>query len=178
MSYKADKRSEKARLKQTRGCYVLLLVLLLLLVPGCSFSRLQVTEVSKQFLKTAEHVPGFLGAATAAPLPEQPVNPEQETANEIFNIIDLPSVAQIEYFAGGKVYLAEVVAEKGCALIGETLISLGKKSSTCTRCDEVDYKNDWSMIWIIPTAVLVAVLAVIAVIRYIVAYRNSRRRYW
>ena len=80
MSYKADKRSEKARLKQTRGCYVLLLVLLLLLVPGCSFSRLQVTEVSKQFLKTAEHVPGFLGAATAAPLPEQPVNPEQETA--------------------------------------------------------------------------------------------------
>jgi trk system potassium uptake protein TrkA len=58
------------------------------------------------------------------------VNPEQETANEIFNIINLPSVAQIERFAGGKVSLAEVVAEKGCALIGETLISLGKKLNT------------------------------------------------
>ena len=58
------------------------------------------------------------------------VNPEQETANEIFNIIDLPSVAQIEHFAKGKVSLVEVVAEKGCSLIGETLISLGKKLTT------------------------------------------------
>ena len=58
------------------------------------------------------------------------VNPEQETANEIFNLVNLPSVAQIEHFAKGKVSLVEVVAEKGCALIGETLISLGKKLST------------------------------------------------
>lgn len=58
------------------------------------------------------------------------VNPEQETASEIFNIINLPSVAQIEHFAGGKVSLVEVVAEKGCSLIGETLISLGKKLTT------------------------------------------------
>jgi trk system potassium uptake protein TrkA len=58
------------------------------------------------------------------------INPERETANEIFNIINLPSVAQIEHFAEGKVSLVEVVAEKGCALIGETLISLGKKLST------------------------------------------------
>ena len=58
------------------------------------------------------------------------VNPEQETANEIFNIINLPSVAQIEHFAEGKVSLVEVVAEEGCSLIGETLISLGKKLST------------------------------------------------
>ncbi len=58
------------------------------------------------------------------------VNPEQETANEIFNIINLPSVAQIEHFAEGKVSLVEVVAEKGCSLIGETLISLGKKLDT------------------------------------------------
>ena len=58
------------------------------------------------------------------------VNPEQETANEIFNIINLPSVNQIEHFAKGRVSLVEVIAEKGCSLIGETLISLGKKLST------------------------------------------------
>lgn len=58
------------------------------------------------------------------------VNPKRETANEIFNIINLPSVAQIEHFAEGKVSLVEVVAEKGCSLIGETLISLGRKLNT------------------------------------------------
>lgn len=71
------------------------------------------------------------------------VNPEREMANEIFNIVNLPSVAQIEHFAKGRVSLVEVVAEKGCALIGETLISLGKKLHTKTlicavqRGDEV-----------------------------------------
>lgn len=55
------------------------------------------------------------------------VNPERETANEIFNIINLPSVARIEHFAEGKVLLVEVIAEKGCSLIGESLVSLGKK---------------------------------------------------
>ncbi|MBQ8381969.1 MAG: Trk system potassium transporter TrkA [Clostridia bacterium] len=58
------------------------------------------------------------------------VNPEQETAGEIFNIINLPSVNQIEHFAKGRVSLVEVTAEKGCSLIGETLISLGKKLTT------------------------------------------------
>lgn len=58
------------------------------------------------------------------------VNPEQEMANEIFHIINLPSVAQIETFAKGRVSLVEIVAEKGCALVGETLISLGKKLKT------------------------------------------------
>lgn len=58
------------------------------------------------------------------------INPERETANEIFGLISLPSVAQIERFAKGKVSLVEVVAEPGCSLIGETLISLGKKLST------------------------------------------------
>lgn len=58
------------------------------------------------------------------------VNPEQETANEIFNIINLPSVAQLEHFAKGRVSLVEVVAEAGCSLVGETLISLGKKLRT------------------------------------------------
>ena len=55
------------------------------------------------------------------------VNPERETANEIFNLINLPSVTRIEHFAKGKVLLVEVVAEKGCRLIGESLISLGQK---------------------------------------------------
>lgn len=58
------------------------------------------------------------------------VNPEQETANEIFNLISLPSVSSMEHFAQGKVLLAEVIAREGCALIGESLISLGKKLST------------------------------------------------
>ena len=55
------------------------------------------------------------------------VNPERETANEIFNLINLPSVASMEHFAQGKVLLVEVIAKDGCALIGESLISLGQK---------------------------------------------------
>ena len=58
------------------------------------------------------------------------VNPEQEMANEIFNIINLPSVNEIEHFANGRVSLVEVGAKKGCALVGETLISLGQKLAT------------------------------------------------
>lgn len=57
------------------------------------------------------------------------VNPEKDTANEIFNLINLPSIVQVENFAKGRVLLVEIVAEKGCSLIGETLISLGKKLS-------------------------------------------------
>lgn len=55
------------------------------------------------------------------------VNPEKDTAKEIFNKINLPSIVRLEQFAGGRVLLVEVVAEKGSLLIGETLISLGKK---------------------------------------------------
>lgn len=58
------------------------------------------------------------------------VNPEKDTATEIFNLINLPSIAQVEHFANGRVLLVEIVAEAGCALIGETLISLGKKLTT------------------------------------------------
>ena len=58
------------------------------------------------------------------------VNPEKDTANEIFNLINLPSIAQVEHFADGRVLLVEIVAEEGCALIGETLISLSKKLNT------------------------------------------------
>ncbi|MBQ8568809.1 MAG: Trk system potassium transporter TrkA [Oscillospiraceae bacterium] len=58
------------------------------------------------------------------------VNPELDTASEIFNQISLPEIANVEYFAKGRVLLVEIVAEKGCALINETLISLGKKLDT------------------------------------------------
>lgn len=57
------------------------------------------------------------------------VNPERETASEIFNMINLPSVARIDHFAEGKGLLVEVIAQKGCTLIGESLISLGRKLS-------------------------------------------------
>ncbi len=58
------------------------------------------------------------------------VNPERETASEIFNLISLPSVAQIERFAKGRVSLVEIVVEEGSPLVGETLISLGQKLAT------------------------------------------------
>ena len=58
------------------------------------------------------------------------VNPEQDTATEIFNLISLPEIAKVERFAKGRVLLVEIVAEKGCALVGETLISIGKKLNT------------------------------------------------
>ncbi len=58
------------------------------------------------------------------------VNPEKDTATEIFYLINLPSIAKIERFAKGRVWLVEIVVEKGCTLIGETLVSLGKKLNT------------------------------------------------
>ena len=58
------------------------------------------------------------------------VNPEMDTAREIFHLINLPSIAQIERFAKGRALLVEIVAEENNVLIGETLISLGKKLKT------------------------------------------------
>lgn len=55
------------------------------------------------------------------------VNPELETANEIFNMVNLPSAVRVERFAKGKALLVEVIAQKGSPLIGESLISLGRK---------------------------------------------------
>ena len=55
------------------------------------------------------------------------VNPEKETAGEIFNLINLPSASRMEHFAGGKVLLVEVAVKKDSPLVGESLISLGKK---------------------------------------------------
>lgn len=58
------------------------------------------------------------------------INPEKETAEEIFNLISLPSVAQIENFAKGKVSLVEIVLDENSYLAGETLISISKKIKT------------------------------------------------
>ena len=58
------------------------------------------------------------------------VNPEMDTAREIFNLISLPSIAQIERFAKGRALLVEIEIENKNMLIGETLISLGKKLKT------------------------------------------------
>ena len=58
------------------------------------------------------------------------VNPELETSEEIFNRINLPSISQVERFAKGRVLLVEIAAEGDCTLIGETLISLGRKLKT------------------------------------------------
>lgn len=58
------------------------------------------------------------------------LNPEKETANEIFNLINLPSVAQIERFARGKVSLVAIVVDKSCLLVGETLMSVADKFRT------------------------------------------------
>ena len=55
------------------------------------------------------------------------VNPEQDTATEIFNLISLPAIANAERFAKGRVLLVEIAAEGKCNLVGETLISLGKR---------------------------------------------------
>lgn len=58
------------------------------------------------------------------------VNPEKETAKEIFNLINLPSVSHMEHFVKGKAILVEITAERGCKLLGETLFSLGRKLKT------------------------------------------------
>lgn len=57
------------------------------------------------------------------------VNPELDTAMEIFNLINLPSIAQFERFAKGRVLLVEIIAKEECALVGESLNSIGKRFS-------------------------------------------------
>lgn len=58
------------------------------------------------------------------------VNPEQDTANEIFNLINLPAVVGIERFANGKVLLAEVPIGHDSTLVGKNLITIGQQFST------------------------------------------------
>ncbi len=58
------------------------------------------------------------------------VNPEQETADEIINMVNLPSLLKLEPFAKGKVNLVEILVEENNPLIGETLITMSKKIKT------------------------------------------------
>ena len=58
------------------------------------------------------------------------INPEKELAQEVFNLINLSAVAQVEHFAKGKALLVEVEVDAGCSLIGESLITLSKKLTT------------------------------------------------
>ncbi len=58
------------------------------------------------------------------------VNPEQETADEITSMVDLPSLLKIEPFAKGKVNLIELLVDEDSLLKDETLISLSKKLTT------------------------------------------------
>ncbi len=80
------------------------------------------------------------------------VNPERETANEIFNLISLPSVSDVEYFAKGRVLLVEVVVREKSVLAGKSLIELGRmlksKVLICAiqRWEEVIIPNGKTMI--------------------------------
>lgn len=58
------------------------------------------------------------------------INPELDTAKEIFNFISLPAIAEIERFANGKVLLVGIKAHKDCTLIGKTLSSIGQELKT------------------------------------------------
>ena len=58
------------------------------------------------------------------------INPEQETANEIAKIIELPSISKMEQFAKGRVNLIELLIEEDNPSVGETLITMNKKIKT------------------------------------------------
>lgn len=58
------------------------------------------------------------------------VNPEQETADEIAKILNLPSLSKIEQFGKGRVNLIEILIEDGNPLVGESLITMNKKIKT------------------------------------------------
>lgn len=70
------------------------------------------------------------------------VNPEQETADEITNMLSLPSLLKVEHFAKGKVMLVELIASDDTPLVGETLISLSKKINTKFLICAVERGND------------------------------------
>ena len=55
------------------------------------------------------------------------LNPDLDTANEIFRIIRFPSAIKVETFANGKVDLVEIKVEKDSALVNKSLIDISVK---------------------------------------------------
>lgn len=70
------------------------------------------------------------------------VNPEEETANEITNMINLPTISKLEHFAKGLVNLVEIIIEEENPLIGETLYSMSKKINTKVLICAVERDNE------------------------------------
>ena len=79
----------------------------------------------------------------------------------------------------------EVVEVKEIAALGHsfsneevikpaTIVSLGEKKIVCSRCGEVTYLKDWSKVWILPTIIVVVILALIGIISYIRVFIKSR----
>ena len=60
------------------------------------------------------------------------VNPELDTAIEIFNLINLPSITQFESFAKGRALLVEIIAEA----------RLSAKGGTCIEREKSTVKNE------------------------------------
>ncbi len=58
------------------------------------------------------------------------VNPERDTAGEIFNLINLPSATHVERFAKGRVMMLELTLDETSPLVGESLVSLSKLLTT------------------------------------------------
>ena len=84
-----------------------------------TIARVRTPEYSQQILKMKDD----LGISMI-------VNPEKDTATEIVNLISLPEILNVDRFAMGRVLLVEMVVEKDCKLVGETLITFGKKIKT------------------------------------------------
>lgn len=57
-----------------------------------------------------------------------------------------------------------------------TLVSLGKKEATCTRCSETEYSKDWSKVWILPVIIIVAIAVIIGVVNYIRVFFKGRTK--
>lgn len=81
-----------------------------------TIARVRKPEYAKQIVEMRES----LGLSMS-------VNPELETAEEIENIIALPSLLKMEKFSRGKVVVAEILIADHNPLIGESLISMSKK---------------------------------------------------
>ncbi len=84
-----------------------------------TIARVRTPEYSQQILKMKDD----LGISMI-------VNPEKDTATEIVNLISLPEILNVERFAMGRVLLVEIVVEKDCSLVDETLITFSKKIKT------------------------------------------------